>query len=469
MKFNIKYKKSGQEKIKKYQSLRNFFEQKLAVKISGNQVTVWKEEPMVKTFRKNNLNSFCFLIIIGAKLVNKDMEYFVNKIEEESGKIAKKPFLIKLLYKIRDENDQTLLHHAALKGKLNCLKVLIGNKFDISGEENDEELTSCLFACKNKTTKFSNCLKENSVNVYDKRLLHPLHMAAGGGHRECVELLTDTGGDINAKDEHDLTPLHLAAGIGKVDCLEVLLANGADVNAKDENDWTPLHKAADFGKVDCLEVLLASEVNVNARTKKQHTSLHLIGMSFKGSKAEMERCVELLINAGADIDAKDDDDWTPLHSAAAYGNVNCLEALLANGAGVNAEEKNDYSPLHIAALNGKINCLEVLLANGADANAEDEDDWTPLHHAAYYGNVDSLEVLLANQSDFNARNNKQCTPLHIIGLSPEGSKAQKERCAEMLISAGADVDAKDEDGDTVFAYSFFQTLRVERPDLFTQN
>ncbi len=277
MKFNIEYQKSDQEKIKKCQSLRNFFEQKYAVKISGNQVTVWKEEPMVKTFRKNNFNIFCFLIILGGKLVNNDFELFVNKIEQESEIIAKKPFLIKLLSKIRDENDQTLLHIAALKGKLNCLKVLIGNKFDISGEETDEELTSCLFACKNGATQCSNCLKENSVNVYNKRLHHPLHMAAGEGHRECVEVLIDTGGDINAKDESDLTPLHFAAGIGKVGCLEVLLANGADVNARDN---------------------------------KQKTTLHIIGWSPKGSKAQKERCAEMLINAGADVDAKDEDGNT---------------------------------------------------------------------------------------------------------------------------------------------------------------
>ncbi len=76
---------------------------------------------------------------------------------------------------------------------------------------------------------------------------------------------------------------------------------------------------------------------------------------------------------------------------------------------------------------------------------------------------------MANGADVNARTKKQYTPLHITGFSPQGSKEEKERCAEMLINAGADIDAKDEDGNTIFNHSFFQTLRVERPDLFKQN
>jgi hypothetical protein len=38
----------------------------------------------------------------------------------------------------------------------------------------------------------------------------------------------------------------------------------------------------------------------------------------------------------------------------------------------------------------------------------------------------------------------------------------------MLIDAGADVDAKDEDGNTIFDFPFFQTLRVQRPNLYKE-
>jgi ankyrin repeat protein len=164
-----------------------------------------------------------------------------------------------------------------------------------------------------------------------------------------------------------------------------------------------LHFAALTGKVECLEVLLANGADVNARDNRQKTPLHIIGWSPKGSKEEKERCVEMLINAGADVDAKGEDGRTPLH---------------------------------YAANNGKVDCLEFLLAKGAEVNA---------------------------------RTKKQYTPLHVIGWSQNASNAELERCAEILINAKTDIDAKDVDGDTIFAYPFFQTLRVEKPGLFKQN
>ncbi len=376
LELEIKFPESQEEK-KKCQSLLNFFkeekkknEQVHTESVSEKKHAVWKEEPMVKAIRSNNLKWFCLLILLGAKLETHDFEYLVNQIEYESEKFSKKTYLIKFLSKIRDQLDQTLLHYAAQQGKLKCLEILIGCKSNENERKIDERQTLCFFTCKNGETKCAETFIANNVNIYNKDRKTPLHFAAREGHQECLELLIRKGGDVNAKDEDDRTPLYSAALSGSVDCLEVLLANGADVNARDN---------------------------------KQNTPLHIIGISPKVSKAKKGRCAEMLINAGADIDAKGAKDFTPLHFAAAYGNVDCLE------------------------------------------------------------------VLLANAADVNVRTSQLNTPLHIIGISENGSNAEKERCVEILINAGADINAEDKDGETVFAYPFFQTLREERPDLFTQN
>ncbi len=276
----------SQEQKNKCQSLLNFLkeekkkhEQEHTESVSEKKHSVWNVEPIVKAIRSDNLKWFCLLILLGGKLGTHDFEYFVNKIEDESEKFAKKIHLIKFLSKIRDEFDNTLLHHAAWKGKTKCLKILIGCKVIVNERKTDDEQTSCLFMCKNGQTKCANTIFEKnvSVNVYDFNRETPIHLAAYVGHQECVELL---------------------------------IRQGADVNAKDDVDWTPLHCAAAFGKVDCLEMLLANGADVNARTSQQYTPLHLIGFSGTGSKEEKGQCVEMLINAGAEVNAKDEDGNT---------------------------------------------------------------------------------------------------------------------------------------------------------------
>jgi hypothetical protein len=285
LELEIKFSGS-QEKKKKCQSLLNFIEEEKKKNeqehtkiVSEKKHAVWKVEPMVKAIQKNNLRWFCFLIVLGGKLEAADLEYLVHKIEDESEKLTEQRYLINFLSKIKDQYDMTLLHHAAHRGKLKCLQIVIGYKLNVNERNSDEEQTSCLFTCKNGATKCANTIFEKnvSVNFYNLQRQTPLHLAAHEGHQECLELLIREGGDVNAKDEDDTTPLHYAVFFGKVDCLEVLLANGA---------------------------------NVNARDKTQETPLHTIGLSKEGCKEEKERCAEMLINAGADIDARDEDGDT---------------------------------------------------------------------------------------------------------------------------------------------------------------
>ena len=64
-----------------------------------------------------------------------------------------------------------------------------------------------------------------------------MHIAAGSGHKEAVELLIAKGAGVNAKTEVGVTPLHSAA---TKEIAELLIAAGADVNAKAQDDYTPL-------------------------------------------------------------------------------------------------------------------------------------------------------------------------------------------------------------------------------------
>ena len=100
-----------------------------------------------------------------------------------------------------------------------------------------------------------------------------------------------------------------------------------------------------------------------------------------------------MIAAGADVNAKGDGGWTPLHHAAYGGHTEIAAALLAAGADVNAKGDGGWTPLHHAACGAHTDVVAVLLDAGADVNARGEYDWTPLRSATYYGYREIADLL----------------------------------------------------------------------------
>ena len=98
-------------------------------------------------------------------------------------------------------------------------------------------------------------------------------------------------------------------------------------------------------------------------------------------KKTSKEIVEILISHGADINAKDESDITPLHYAAKNSDVQIVEFLISHGADIDAKDINDETPLHYAACKDRSETAKVLISNGADINAEDEYDRTPIECA----------------------------------------------------------------------------------------
>lgn len=138
---------------------------------------------------------------------------------------------------------------------------------------------------------------------------------------------------------------------------------------------------------DLRKVALALNLgaDVNTKEKSGMSPLH---------RARSVTIAELLISAGAKVNAEDDEDgWSPLAVAAYYDNVALAEYLISAGADVNSKDKWGQSPLHWVVSLGNKAPAELLISAGAKVNAKDKWGESPLYEAVLRGNKEMQDLL----------------------------------------------------------------------------
>ena len=160
--------------------------------------------------------------------------------------------------------------------------------------------------------------------------------------------------------------------------MQALLAGGANVRARSLDGSTALHAAAVDREVAIAEILIAAGADVNARTSNNVTPLMAsIGSPYSDAKMSLT-----LIRAGADVNVADSSGETALLIAAATGPDEVFEELLKRGANPNVQGSSlgfpGYTALHMAALNGATRKVELLLQHGADPTIRNDEGQTPL-------------------------------------------------------------------------------------------
>ncbi|XP_050839231.1 NF-kappa-B inhibitor delta-like isoform X1 [Serinus canaria] len=226
-----------------------------------------------------------------------------------------------------------------------------------------------------------------------------LHVLCAGGQwalaRAAAEALRDLGG-LEVREHLGKTPLLVAAAAAAPEIVRDLLVLGANPDAADHRGRTALHLAAAYGHPEILQAMMSSgvPVNVEARNFEGQTPLHCavlahnaslhgghspVGGSGGGSPTPQDRfrCVELLLQMGADSSSQDTkSSLTALHLAVRGGNF-ALAHLLLRQPGMAPRLVNmkahGNTPLHMAAaLPGTPSqepLVRLLLAWGADPSA----------------------------------------------------------------------------------------------------
>lgn len=189
--------------------------------------------------------------------------------------------------------------------------------------------------------------------------------------------------------------------------------------------------AARRGFVNICKALLEAGAKVNVVGGHYGTALH--AAAARGD----EKCVELLLRYGADVNAiSGDDNCTPLYEAAGRGHEKCVELLLDFGADVNALLENHRTAL-LHAL-GHRKCVEILLRRGADPNLTGKGKATALVSSCYSKNISNVKLLLEHGADVNITSQRLGSAL-IAACTEGGGNVE---LLELLLQAGADVTKK---------------------------
>lgn len=273
-------------------------------------------------------------------------------------------------------------------------------------------------------------MNENAGNADDA-----LINAASRGDAAGVEDALKRGADPEAVDDLGETALQVAAcnGSESARCVELLLKAGADVNRRNIYGETALIAAARSGDAASLKKLIAAGAELDVRSRSTNSD----GGTALGAAVyhDHARCVEILLDAGADPNVADKSGAYPIEYA--LRSARSVKALVKAGGTQALKDELNTPVLVQAAQWADADVVNALIDGGADVGCREAYIGnTPLHAAAERGNIAAVRVLIAAGADRHARNDAGRTPYELVDRAPV-SKGQVEEIKRLLKGGAA--------------------------------
>ncbi|XP_015668615.1 2-5A-dependent ribonuclease [Protobothrops mucrosquamatus] len=168
-----------------------------------------------------------------------------------------------------------------------------------------------------------------------------------------------------------------------------------------------------------------------------------------------------LLEEGANINAKVENGWTPLHSAVQRNSENIVNFLLEKGADPLARKDNGATPFILAGVTGNVNLLKLFLDKGSYINEHDINGFTAFMEAACYGREEALRFLHKNGADVNQRrevdeNKKAVKKGGATALMDAASHGHFALVKILVEEMGADVNICDNQDANALIHALFE-------------
>ncbi|KAL2162477.1 hypothetical protein VTH06DRAFT_7391 [Thermothelomyces fergusii] len=303
------------------------------------------------------------------------------------------------------------------------------------------------------------------------------YFAIRGKDPKVLDLLVSAGADVNAvypDDPWKFSALHILLARREVPpaLLEAFVVkHKADTNWENVFSARPMQIVCKNGQLELIPILLQSKIlEIDDTDVQGTTAVHEAAISG------FNKCVEVLLEHGADPDIVDKLNRTALHSAARKGHTETVRVLLRFTRQPNVLDKKGWSPLFCACLSKKEECalliLDALIEREvplSEINLSTRSGRTVLRQAADHGFtkvVSRLVQLATDRSDtaallLDARDTKKgMAALHRAAFNGHAA------CVQALLAAGADPTLPDSQGRLPLALAYEQWTVADRNEAY---
>jgi ankyrin repeat protein len=259
---------------------------------------------------------------------------------------------------------------------------------------------------------------------HDRMPYPPLIEAVRYGDREILRALLDARAEHNY---YGLDPLVNGSALEEavrqcdIEVVQILLDAANDIRETASRFGSSLQIAIDNGYKDLITALLAAGADPNARDDNNTATL------ISASSAGNQELVRMLLGAGADVNIS---NGNALCRASAFGHEEVVRVLIEAGADVDMK-CNRQTAIEVALHHGHMKIVEMLLNAGVHVDGQDH-----LWYASYAGSEEIVRVLIESGADVNTK----CNGTTALETASRGGHA---KIVKILLDAGADVNGED--------------------------